>query len=172
VHLCLCQRSPELQEDARFEHNISRVFGEFSLNGELISSGPERPALGRKQHPEKAFGNPSKSLKDGEKIRKRGGIPVNLEQFPTTAPDKLGKRTSEKNVISILKPMTKSTIAMAMFDLSIGGQSVSGQLPDKNTNFERASHLADIFSMGNRGSLNHSLVKGSSRKDPSWFKIP
>jgi hypothetical protein len=125
VHLCLCQRSPELQEDSRFEHNISRVFGKFSLNGELISSGPERPALGRKQHPEKTLGNPSKALKDGEKIHRRGGVPVNLEQIPTTAPNKLGKRTSEKDVISILKPMTKNTIAirisMAMFNLSVGG---------------------------------------------------
>jgi hypothetical protein len=63
-------------------------------------------------------------LKDGEKIRKRRGVPVNLEQIPTTAPNKLGKRTSEKYVISILKPMTKNTIAiriaMAMFNLSIG----------------------------------------------------
>jgi hypothetical protein len=82
----------------------------------------------------------------------------------------------KKNVISILKPVTKNTvairIAMAVFDLSIGRQSVSGQLPDKNTNFERASHLPDIFGMSNRGSLNHSLVKRSSRKDPRWFKIP
>jgi hypothetical protein len=64
-------------------------------------------------------------LKDGKKIRKRGGVPVNLEQIPTTAPNKLGKRTSEKDVVSILKPMAKNTIAirvaMAMFNLSIGG---------------------------------------------------
>jgi hypothetical protein len=99
------------------------VFGKFSLNGELISSGPERPAQGRKQHPEKILGNPSKSLKDGEKISERRGVPVDLEQDPTTAPNELGKRTSEKYVISILKPMAKNTIAiriaMAVFNLSI-----------------------------------------------------
>jgi hypothetical protein len=36
------------------------VFGEFSLNGELISSGPERPALSRKQHPGKLLATPLK----------------------------------------------------------------------------------------------------------------
>jgi hypothetical protein len=107
MHLCFCQRSPELQKDARFEHNISWVFGKFSLNGELISSGPERPAHGRKQHPEKTLGSPSKALKDGEKISERRGVPVDLKQVPTTAPHKLGKRTGEKYVISILKPMAK-----------------------------------------------------------------
>jgi hypothetical protein len=58
------------------------------------------------------LGNPPKMLKDGEKIRKRSGVPVNLEQFPATAPHKLGKRACEKDVISILEPMAKSTIAI------------------------------------------------------------
>jgi hypothetical protein len=57
-----------------------------------------------------------------------------LKQFSATTPYKLGKRASEKDMISILEPMAKDTIAiriaMTMFDLRIGRQSVSGQLPD------------------------------------------
>jgi hypothetical protein len=51
-------------------------------------------------------------LKDGKKIHKRSRVPVNLEQFSATAPHKLGKRACEKDVISILEPMAKSTIAI------------------------------------------------------------
>jgi hypothetical protein len=82
----------------------------------------------------------------------------------------LGKRASKKDMISILEPMAKGTIAiriaMPMFDLRIRGQSVSGQLPDENTDFERARRLPNVFSVGNRGSLDHSLVQGSGREDP------
>jgi hypothetical protein len=66
VHLFLCQRSPQLQENCSFENNISRVLGKLGFDREFVPSGPERPALGRKQHPQKTFGNPSKTLKNSE----------------------------------------------------------------------------------------------------------
>jgi hypothetical protein len=66
VHLFLCQRSPQLQEDCSFENKISRMLGKLGFNRKFIPNDPERLALGRKQHPEKAFGDPSKTLQNGE----------------------------------------------------------------------------------------------------------
>jgi hypothetical protein len=66
VHLFLFQRSPQLQEDCNFENNISRMLGKLGLNRKFVPNGPERPALGRKQHPEKVLGDPTKMLENGE----------------------------------------------------------------------------------------------------------
>jgi hypothetical protein len=42
------------------------VLGELGFDREFIPSGLERLAMGRKQHPQKSFGNPSKTLENGE----------------------------------------------------------------------------------------------------------
>jgi hypothetical protein len=42
------------------------MFGKLGFNREFIPNGPERPALSRKQHPQKLFGGPSKMLENGE----------------------------------------------------------------------------------------------------------
>jgi hypothetical protein len=106
VHLFLCQGSPQLQENNGFENNISWMFGKLGFNREFVPSGPERPALGRKQHPQKAFGSPSKTLKDSEEIRKRGGVPGDLKEFPPAAPNKLGKRAGKENMSCIFRDIT------------------------------------------------------------------
>jgi hypothetical protein len=130
---------PQLQENCSFENNISRVLGELGFNREFIPNGPERPALSRKQYPQKLFGNPSKTLENGEQIRKRGGIPVNLKQFSTATPGKLGKRAVKEDMSCIFRDMIEGTVAiripMMQLNLHIQRKSVPGQLPDEDSHF-------------------------------------
>jgi hypothetical protein len=120
------------------------------------------------------FGNPT--LKNSKNIGKGGRVPVHSQEFANTTPSKLRQRTSEENMHNILRLMTQGTLAirlpMSTLYLVIGWESISGQLPDQDSDFQRESYLPNILSMGNRGPLDYLFVEGSSGEQPRGFKVP